>query len=190
MHCSLETWSTRMDNLCNISWFMERDIDLWLTEELRVNPVFSRWFLTRIGASDQFAVPALRTQPSVVEETGETDVEAIFKSPQGNTFAALIENKITASFQRDQIARYLRRAKLGVEQGKWHTRRPHIACPACQTGFGRSRLRKPRRRSERTALTRGQSTARRFLSRRRKARSSLLAITIRFEPNGGTRSMQ
>lgn len=108
-----------MKNSCDISWFIERDIDIWLSEELRVNPAFARWFAARAGLPEQALFPATRTQPSVVDETGETDVEAIFGSQGNATFALLVENKITAGFQRDQIARYIRRGEIGVERGKW-----------------------------------------------------------------------
>lgn len=112
--------TSEMDKACEISWFVERDIDIWLSEELRVNPAFASWFVARSGLPKEMIFPASRTQPSVVDETGETDVEAIFRSPSNATFALLVENKITAGFQRDQLARYIRRGKIGAERGKWN----------------------------------------------------------------------
>jgi hypothetical protein len=34
---------------CDLTWFAERDIDVWLSEELRVNAAFADWFLKKIG---------------------------------------------------------------------------------------------------------------------------------------------
>ena len=67
---------------CDVIWFAERDIDLWLAEELRVNSAFASWFLEMIGNTCPVSVPASRTRTSVLDEVWrETDVEALFSLP-------------------------------------------------------------------------------------------------------------
>ena len=112
----------------NVSWFTERDIDLFLCEELFVNPSFARWFLSKVGLDPAADLTCERTQPSVVVENGETDVEAIFQL--GNRkIALLIENKIDAAFQPDQLARYLARGRMGIARGAWEDFRVCLFAP-------------------------------------------------------------
>lgn len=89
---------------CQVRSFLERDIDLWLAEELRVNAGFAAWLVSRAAGPTDIDVPAVRTRVSVMGENGETDVEALF-GPE-NRFALLVENKVEHSVSADQIARY------------------------------------------------------------------------------------
>ena len=121
---------------CDIGWFLERDVDLWLCEELRVNGDFARWFLDRAGGPADVAVPARKTQVSVMTENGETDVLALFDLPGGKTFAMLVENKITAGFQKYQLEGYLRRGSFGNEQELWDGFAVAVFAPARHPGHG------------------------------------------------------
>src|SRR3974390_226134 len=101
--------------LCEVKSFLERDIDIWLSEELRVNPAFSRWFCQQVGLpADEIEHPAIRTRISVMGENGETDVEALFHLASGRTIALLIENKIEHSLTSDQVERYFDRGRCGI----------------------------------------------------------------------------
>jgi hypothetical protein len=65
---------------CDIGWFAEQDIDIWLAEELRVNGPFANWFLAKVGKTADISVPAYRTRVSILDGGGrETDVEALFR---------------------------------------------------------------------------------------------------------------
>lgn len=108
-----------MDDYCQIHWFAERDIDLWLAEELRVNSAFARWLLDRAGLPNNVLVPANRTRVSVSADNRETDVEAIFQSADGSQVAVFIENKIKANFQLNQMEDYVKRGEAGKSAGKW-----------------------------------------------------------------------
>jgi hypothetical protein len=105
--------------VCSIDWFDERDIDVWMAEELRTNPIFCTTLLAHLGLED-VVVPAAKTRISVMDDHGrETDVEASFTMESGKTAALLIENKIKAGFQADQMTDYVKRGELGIRDGKW-----------------------------------------------------------------------
>jgi hypothetical protein len=122
------------DTSCEIVWFAERDIDVWLAEELRLNSKFSRWFLNRVGAGQDVAAPAYRTRISVCQGR-ETDVEALFRAPDGATFAILVEDKIKADFQPKQMEDYVTRGELGVKDGRWREYAIVVFAPAYRTPF-------------------------------------------------------
>lgn len=46
-----------MNMSCDISWFVERDIDLWLCEGLRVNRNFAGWFFERTNGPSNASCP-------------------------------------------------------------------------------------------------------------------------------------
>ncbi|MGY3695088.1 hypothetical protein ACVIGA_005168 [Bradyrhizobium sp. USDA 3240] len=105
------------EHLCEIRSFVERDIDVWLAEELRVNSAFAEWFCGKASTAD-IVFPA-RTRISVMSENGETDVEAVFETKSGDKFALLVENKVRHSLSADQLGRYFRRGDRGVDRGLW-----------------------------------------------------------------------
>jgi hypothetical protein len=110
-----------MNTICDVAWFDERDIDVWLAEELRINEYFCRWFLRKLGTDEAaLSLPAYRTRVSVMDDAGrETDVEALFRISDGETYAVLIEDKIKAGFQPNQMEDYLYRGERGKRDGKW-----------------------------------------------------------------------
>lgn len=105
-------------SVCGISRFVERDIDIWIAEELRVNPAFSRWFLGRGGGGFDCEHPAETTDISVVEDGSEADVAVLFRDRQGRPYRLYVENKITAIKMPEQIERYVRRAKNEMNRGE------------------------------------------------------------------------
>ena len=124
--------SSETSSICEVTYFAERDIDVWLAEELRVNSTFARWFAGRANFTEDVECPAQRCSVSVMGENGETDVEAIFKSVSGRTFALLVENKIEHSISVNQIARYLDRGKYGMGYGFWDQFSIIIFAPAAK----------------------------------------------------------
>lgn len=98
------------DNLCHISNFQERDIDLLLAEELRMNKAFATWFVNQVASDVQVEVPAFRTRISVVEDGSESDVIACFRREDDGIHRVFIEDKITAPMMPEQLERYQRRA--------------------------------------------------------------------------------
>ena len=104
-------------NLCDVSGFQERDIDIFLAEELRVNPEFSRWFVQAGGSGFECEHPATKVKINVVEDGSEADVAALFQDTSGRTYRLFVENKITAGKMPEQLERYVRRAKNESERG-------------------------------------------------------------------------
>lgn len=117
---NIEMQTDQIGSFCEVRSFAERDIDIWLSEELRVSPEFSGWFCQQAGLpADEIEHPAIRTRVSVMGENGETDVEALFRLKSGRIIALLIEDKIEHSLKADQIERYFDRGRYGVRYGHW-----------------------------------------------------------------------
>lgn len=126
-----------MEMSCDIIWFAERDIDVWLAEELRANAGFARWFLSRLGRTTEVSVPAYRTRVSVIDDAGrETDVEGLFHTSDGSTFAVLVEDKIKASFQPNQMNDYVDRGERGKKDGNWSEFAVAVFAPSYRVPFG------------------------------------------------------
>ncbi len=102
---------------CNIVRFKERDIDLFLAEELKVNPEFSAWFVGNSAVAFDCEHPAICTEINVVEDGSEADVIATYRNKEGEIFRLFVENKITAQKMHKQLERYIRRAKNESERG-------------------------------------------------------------------------
>lgn len=98
-------------SVCAIQKFVERDIDMLMAEELRVNNAFAEWAIFRAGHGEQLSFPAFETRVSVVEDGSEADVVASFRKPNGGIHRLFIENKIEANMMPDQLERYIRRAE-------------------------------------------------------------------------------
>lgn len=99
-----------LDTLCHITNFQERDIDLLLAEELRVNAKFAKWFTQQVAPNIPIDTTAYRTRVSVVEDGSEADVVACFHRADGGVHRIFIEDKITAQLMPEQLERYQRRA--------------------------------------------------------------------------------
>lgn len=94
----------------------ERDIDLSIVQLVQTSPPFREWFreqLTLDTGQSQF----LGVSHSVATPNGESDIELAFETAGGDRRLILIENKITASFQDQQIERYYERGERYVSNG-------------------------------------------------------------------------
>jgi hypothetical protein len=89
---------------------LERDVDLLLAEEFSVSLPFAEWFLTQLKMTDLSGLRVNSVTVSKVHHTfGETDLEVVFERTEFDKtklFAVLIEDKITAPLQAEQIRRY------------------------------------------------------------------------------------
>src|SRR5690606_8759660 len=92
-------------NVCSIHKFVERDIDMLIAEELRVNPDFCEWFVSHFGIDARISFPAMHTRVSVVEDGSEADVIATFETSIG-PYGLFVENKIDAALMPEQLERY------------------------------------------------------------------------------------
>ncbi|MFN3890743.1 MAG: hypothetical protein ACK4MV_10130 [Beijerinckiaceae bacterium] len=102
------------NRICTLLWFQERDIDMWLAEELRVNPAFSLWFMEQVAPGLDVDHPAIETRVSAPTNGSETDVLATFALRQGGRHRVWIENKINAALMPCQLERYFERADSEV----------------------------------------------------------------------------
>ncbi len=66
--------------VCGINKFVERDIDMLVAEELRVNAAFCDWLMNEFGKSEDLILPALGTNVSVVEDGSEASLPRLRRS--------------------------------------------------------------------------------------------------------------
>ncbi len=98
-------------DICGINKFVERDVDMLLAEELRVNVAFGRWVMDKFGASADLVFPAAHINVSVAEDGSEADVIATFTTTSNLNHRLFVENKIDAILMPEQLERYVRRAE-------------------------------------------------------------------------------
>ena len=108
----------------------ERDIDLWVMEELSVSIEFREWFSSRV-----FGEPIYQSEigawHSVSDaQLGESDIVFLFEAVDGPRTAILIENKIDAPPQPQQGKRYLLRGEKGLKEGYWEKFRTCVIAPS------------------------------------------------------------
>jgi hypothetical protein len=56
---------------------------------------------------------------SLSDESGESDLVVVFEARDASRFDLLIEDKIDAVFQQEQLERYLKRGEQGISSGRW-----------------------------------------------------------------------
>ena len=96
--------------MTKISGVSERDIDLLLLEEFISAKKFQDLFLNYSKFKDM-KLEFIEAQRSVTDSTGESDLEVSFKNINNEVFMLLLENKVNANFQKDQLNRYLQRGE-------------------------------------------------------------------------------
>jgi hypothetical protein len=88
----------------------ERDLDLFILEELHSNTDFQSWFAERIGLRSYMFRDAKHSVSAKIDgKWGETDILSFYEKG-GETVAVLIEDKIAAAFADRQTDRYHDRA--------------------------------------------------------------------------------
>ncbi|QDU72628.1 PD-(D/E)XK nuclease family protein [Mucisphaera calidilacus] len=103
-----------------VSGVCERDIDLLLLEELAASQDFLQWFVqrtTRLHGTCEL----LRIGRSITQSNGESDLELLLRFEHGDKHKILIENKVDASFQKDQAARYAERSANYLDRDELRT---------------------------------------------------------------------
>lgn len=103
----------------------ERDIDLLLLEEFNASEAFLRWFCSEAGVPEAKLAGAWH---SVANSYGESDLLLTVRS-NGSTVGILIENKIDASEQKEQAARYRARAEQYVKDGLMQSFKTAMCAP-------------------------------------------------------------
>ena len=109
----------------------ERDVDLFLLEEFVASRSFQRWFLKEIGADA--AASLVEAGHSIFSPNGESDLELTFQGSSG-AIKVLIENKVDAAFQPDQVGRYKKRAAGYKKSGECREVITVLMAPECYFG--------------------------------------------------------
>ena len=106
------------------SYISERDIDLVLIEELNCSSNFRKWFLNIIKKtkgikhfSSNKNIDIFHSTGRKDSVTGETDIEINITDNSGVKLILLLENKIDASFQKNQPQRYKSEVKRILKDG-------------------------------------------------------------------------
>ncbi|PKN81732.1 MAG: hypothetical protein CVU47_05670 [Chloroflexi bacterium HGW-Chloroflexi-9] len=107
-----------MDETPTARWIRERDIDLIVAEELRASDAFRTMVLkslvppwSEMSVGDIASSIAQVSVDSAGEGAGESDLHWDIRFRTGTRLAVLIENKIDAPLQPQQIERYQTRAR-------------------------------------------------------------------------------
>jgi len=116
--------------MIQISGVSERDIDLLLLEEFIASSIFQTLFLkqTKFKNIDLVFLDARR---SVTDSTGESDLEVTFEDTKNQSYVLLIENKVNANFQKDQLARYRQRGTNYIKLKKVIDFTTVLVAPEC-----------------------------------------------------------
>ncbi|WP_248516327.1 PD-(D/E)XK nuclease family protein [Salinarchaeum laminariae] len=97
----------------------EREIDFTVAQLLSTSPQFRRWFVEQVVPDAHFGeFIGVITHAHYAGE-GESDIEFGFLTQAGDRHVVLIENKINAAKQPDQIERYYNRGEIRVERHEW-----------------------------------------------------------------------
>ena len=109
----------------------ERDIDLLLLEELRSDERFARWFYGQAWGDGHPKASLSRAWHSLCDsQLGESDLVAVYVTPNGRKLAILIEDKTDAPAQSRQAERYRERGEEGIRQGSWDDFRTCLVAPS------------------------------------------------------------
>ncbi|WP_053970228.1 hypothetical protein [Mangrovimonas sp. ST2L15] len=113
----MNTSESNLTNLIPVEAIQERDIDLMILEELKCNPLFIDWVLSKsIGKQDAYTFNGAWHSLSQVG-LGESDL-AFKISTEKEEIIFLLENKIDANFQFDQANRYRLRGQKRIESNE------------------------------------------------------------------------
>jgi hypothetical protein len=105
---------------------LERDMDLLVMEEFFCSKEFQNFFLRKTVRGK---LKFLFAKHSVTNAIGESDIEVDFIDTKNKIVRFLIENKINAQLQPNQIERYHQRGKTEKESGKIFDFKVILLCP-------------------------------------------------------------
>jgi hypothetical protein len=117
----------------SISGVCERDLDLFLIEELVADHNLLTWLFKRCDLGEPVADKTSFTH-SATTGNGESDVEIRATLTDGRSVIMLVENKVAASFQPRQAERYRERAEDFCRNGVSHSATTVLFAPAAYIG--------------------------------------------------------
>jgi hypothetical protein len=101
-----------------IGGICEQDLDLFLLEECVSSRPFLAWLLSQVPGWPEDCKELVAAERSATHGNGESDVELTLRDSVGRVGMVLIENKLGAGFQPQQLPRYRERASMYVQQDK------------------------------------------------------------------------
>lgn len=107
----------------------EELIDRLLIQELACNKPFAGWFLERCAGRAASRGELVELNQSRTRRGRETDVEVHWRGEDGRRLLLLIENKIEAAFQPEQLEDYHERGKGLIRDGKTDEYRVVLLAP-------------------------------------------------------------
>jgi hypothetical protein len=112
-----------------VSSVSERDVDRLLVEEFVCSDDFQNWFVGQALGPGHGVRDVHRVQHSIMESTGESDLEVTFTGIEGRAWRLLIGNKIAAPVQPQQVERYRLRGARYLERGECDAYRLVLVAP-------------------------------------------------------------
>ncbi|MDP3699263.1 MAG: PD-(D/E)XK nuclease family protein [Nanoarchaeota archaeon] len=116
-----------IEQLNDVQSVNERNIDFLLFEELKVNPKFKKWFIGKTTKKKIKKVESILHSPTA--KGSQFDLLIIFIAGSGRKHGLIIENKISATAQKNQPQRYCKRGEEGIKQGEWKEYTTSIIAP-------------------------------------------------------------
>jgi hypothetical protein len=101
-----------------IGGICEQDLDLFLLEECVSGRPFLSWLLSQVPRWPEDCKELVAAERSATRGNGESDLELTLRDNVGRVGMVLIENKLAAGFQPQQLPRYRDRASMYVQQDR------------------------------------------------------------------------
>jgi hypothetical protein len=96
----------------------EKEIDFLLAEEFASSPYFATLFLRKFEAFKATNFKVKKVYRSHTDSYGESDLEVYLTDDADQRLVLLIENKVAAQFQTNQLQRYRKRGETYLRQDK------------------------------------------------------------------------
>jgi hypothetical protein len=107
----------------------ERDIEFLLLEEFHSETEFVRWFVESVSGRQHEKIEFVGAWHSICDpKEGESDIVLLVDI--GTKYALLLENKIDAAAQPEQVSRYFKRGEQGKAGGEWESFCACIVAPS------------------------------------------------------------
>lgn len=107
----------------------EKEIDFLLAEEFASSPSFHKLFLKKIEGIQNDDYKVEKVYRSHTDSYGESDLEVFLTDDTEKRLALLIENKVSAQFQSNQLQRYEKRGETYLRQDKCDAYRIILVAP-------------------------------------------------------------
>ncbi len=97
----------------------EHDVDLSVAQLVATSDSFTQWFVSQTDPDLEIAEYIGGAIHASYAGEGESDIEFGFRTAAGGRHLVLVENKITAQKQPNQVERYYNRGEFRVQRDDW-----------------------------------------------------------------------